>query len=257
MGLKEGTLESLVESGADASAVAYSVFPHMLRALDCLDWKGIIHRDVKPENILYVTQPGGQYQFQLGDFGLCNRAVDATTHAGSAIYMAPEMFRKGGQTSKLDVWSLFVTILWTLDVGGFRQESPRFDTVEDAQNAVLFAASKGDISNIREMATIDPARRASAAQMLVKCFNGEGLSTPRHQVPALPIGPSATITPVKPQASTAPTLTARTTRLRGLQKDANVTAAAAQHRNEKARDPLQPQPSRRLPELRQRPHARS
>lgn len=34
MGLKEGTLESLVESGADASAIANSVFLQMLRALE-------------------------------------------------------------------------------------------------------------------------------------------------------------------------------------------------------------------------------
>jgi hypothetical protein len=36
MGLKEGTLGSLVESGADASAIANSVFPQMLKALDCI-----------------------------------------------------------------------------------------------------------------------------------------------------------------------------------------------------------------------------
>ncbi len=41
--------------------------------------------------------------------------------AGSKLYMAPEMFRHGGQTSKLDVWSVFVKMLWTLDIGGFRQ----------------------------------------------------------------------------------------------------------------------------------------
>jgi serine/threonine protein kinase len=53
----------LVESGANASAIANSVFPQMLQALDCIAWKGIIHRDVKPENILYISQLGGQYQF--------------------------------------------------------------------------------------------------------------------------------------------------------------------------------------------------
>jgi len=92
MGLKEGTLESLVESGADASAVANSVYPQMLQGLDHLAWKGIVHRDIKPENILHVSQPDGQYQFQLGDFGLCNRIVDAATFAGSRLYMPPEMF---------------------------------------------------------------------------------------------------------------------------------------------------------------------
>jgi serine/threonine protein kinase len=86
----------------------------MLQAFDCLAWKGIVHRDEKPENILYVSQPSGQYQFQLRDFGLCNRVVNAATFAGTRLYMAPKMFRKGGQTSKLDVWSLFVTMLWTL-----------------------------------------------------------------------------------------------------------------------------------------------
>ena len=61
MGLKEGTLESLVESGADAYAVANSVFPQMLQALDFLTWKGTVHQDVKPANILYVSQPDGHY----------------------------------------------------------------------------------------------------------------------------------------------------------------------------------------------------
>jgi serine/threonine protein kinase len=112
MGLKLGTLESLVESGAGpCTSIAHLVFGHMLQALDCLANEDIIHRDVKPANLLYVTQPDGQYQFQLGDFGLCNRALSAATYASTEVYMAPEMYRKGGQTPKLDVWSLFVTML--------------------------------------------------------------------------------------------------------------------------------------------------
>jgi serine/threonine protein kinase len=173
MGLKEGTLESLVETGVDASAVANSVFPQMLQALDCIAWKGIVHRDVKPENILYISQPGGQYQFQLGDFGLCNRIVDAATFAGSRLYMPPEMFQEGDQTHKVDVWSLFVTMLWILDAGKFRQRSNKFKTVAEVGRAVLSVASTVDsVSKIREMAIVNPEERASAAQMLVKYFDG-------------------------------------------------------------------------------------
>ncbi|KAI4119822.1 MAG: hypothetical protein LQ338_007227, partial [Usnochroma carphineum] len=173
MGLKEGTLESLVESGVDTSGVAYSVFPQMLQALDCIAWKGIVHRDVKPENILYVSQLDGQYQFQLGDFGLCNRIVDAATFAGSRLYMAPEMFQEGAQTHKVDIWSLFVTMLWTLDAGAFRQRSNQFKTDAEVQRAVLSAAlDVGSVSNIREMAVVNPEKRSSAAQMLVKHFGG-------------------------------------------------------------------------------------
>jgi serine/threonine protein kinase len=63
IGLKKGTLETLIKSRADASAVANSAYPQTLQELDHLTWKGIVHQDVKPENILYVSQPDGQYQF--------------------------------------------------------------------------------------------------------------------------------------------------------------------------------------------------
>jgi serine/threonine protein kinase len=249
MGLKEGTLEALVENGAEASAIANSVYPQMLQALDCIAWNGIIHRDVKPENILYITQPGGEYQFQLGDFGLCNRAVDATTFVGTQLYMAPEMFRKGGQTSKLDVWSLFVTMAWTLDVGGFRQKSQKFESTEDVEETVLLAATLGELSKIQEMAIANPEERASAAQMLVKCYNGIGLSTPRNQIPALVMPP-----PTMAAKVVAPALRALTTRVaqrtkaRGSQKN----GAAAPYRIGKTSDPLK-QPFRGLRQLRARP----
>lgn len=212
MGLKEGTLESLVESGADACAVANSVFPQMLQALDFLAWKGIVHRDVKPATILYVSQPDGHYQFQLGDFGLCNRIVDAATFAGASLYMPPEMFQEGVQTHKVDVWSLFVTMLWTLDASEFRRRSDRFKSVAEAQQAVLSAASNLDsVSKIQEMAIINPEERASAAQMLLKHFNGLGLSTPRKQVSDISTSPSPAMATTKAPPPAPSSLTTRIT----------------------------------------------
>ena len=43
MGLKDGTLKSLIKSGADATTTATSVFSHMLQALDYIAQNGIIH----------------------------------------------------------------------------------------------------------------------------------------------------------------------------------------------------------------------
>jgi serine/threonine protein kinase len=190
MGLKEGTLGSLVNRGAPALALAESVFPQMLRALDCIAWKGIIHRDVKLENILYISLPDGRYQFQLGDFGLCNHAIDAKSQVGSELYMALEMLGEGDKTSKVDVWSLFVTMLWTLDAGGFRWKSNQFSSAEGVQEAVLPAASSvKSVSKIREMVIVDPEERASAGQMLVKHSGRERLITPRNRVPALTSSP--------------------------------------------------------------------
>jgi hypothetical protein len=97
-------------------------------------------------------------------------------------------------------------MLWTLDVGGFRQRSNQFNSVEDAQEAVLHAASNVDaVSKIQEMAVVNPKERASAAQMLVKYYNGVGLSNPRNQVPALinsPVATTVTRTPAPPALAT-------------------------------------------------------
>lgn len=238
MGLKEGTLESLLRSES-CSSVAEIVFHQMLQALDCLAWKGIIHRDVKPENILYVSQVGGQYQFQLGDFGLCNRAISAATSVGTPLYQAPEMFLEGAQTNKVDVWSLFVTMLWTLDAGDFRQRSNQFKSNAEVQRAVLFAASNVDtVSKVQEMAIVNPERRASAAQMLVKCFNGGGLSTPRSQIPALSSSPCPVTVAAGTLTLAPPTLKIRIAQPKPkVQKNRNIVTAAAQFRVEKAQAP--------------------
>ncbi|KAI0805623.1 kinase-like domain-containing protein [Xylaria sp. FL0064] len=185
MGLKQGTLHSLLETGASVGSgvIPDIVLHHMLQAIDFLDTKKIIHRDIKPENVLYVVQ-SNNHVFQLGDFGLCNDRSSANTYVGTLVYMAPEIYHGRRQTHKVDVWSLFVTMLWTLDTNGFRQASNTWKKYEEIRKEVLSRVNKVE-DVIGPMARIDPTERASAAQMLVKCFNGNGLSTPRHLVPAL------------------------------------------------------------------------
>ena len=190
MGLKEGNLATLV-TFRPQSQVADSVLKQMLQALDCLAVNSIIHRDVKPENILYTSLPEGQFEFQLGDFGLCNRTIDARTYAGSPTYMAPELYQSrvhggGVQTPGMDVWSLFVTMLWVLDEGGFRAKADSFQSHHEVETTIVDIASRGGrVEPIREMAIVDRCDRASAAQMLCKCFKGEGLSTPADRIPPL------------------------------------------------------------------------
>ncbi|EXU95910.1 serine/threonine protein kinase domain protein [Metarhizium robertsii] len=185
MGYMKGSLDSLVQEGSFESitGLAQSVLNQMLQALDCLAANDIIHRDVKPDNILW-TGRHGHFIFQLGDFGLCNCTVEAVTFAGTPIFMAPEFFQGLGQTHKADVWSLFVTILWTLDLNGFRKNSEKYSSIQDVHRDILNASSNVDI--IQEMARVDPNERASAAQMLVKCFNAKGLTTPLERIPELP-----------------------------------------------------------------------
>ncbi|ROW08765.1 hypothetical protein VPNG_06404 [Cytospora leucostoma] len=216
MGLKTGSLEQLVRSNSDLNPDI--VFHHILQALGYLAFEGLIHRDVKPENILYVEKDN-EHHFQLGDFGFSNYASMATTFAGTPKFMAPEMFREdmglGSQTHKVDIWSLYVTMVWTLDIEGFREASGRFKSITECQNAISSIASGAQaVECIEPMARKDPEKRASAAQMLVELFGGRGLSTPRAMVPCLILGTET------PKAK-APTVTSlKRTRVSSRQRDA-------------------------------------
>jgi serine/threonine protein kinase len=195
MGLKDGTVETLIESGeVKPMDIAYSVLEQMLRALDCLAYHDMLHRDVKPANILYTPQPDGQYLFQLTDFGLANFIDEAkTNNVGTYLFMAPEIIhQQGKQTPKVDVWSLYVTVLWTLNISNIRRQSGRFEALMAAQQAILLASKTKTvplIHQIQEMAIPNPSKRACAARMIIKLFDGEGLTTPRDKV--LPRTPQA------------------------------------------------------------------
>lgn len=68
-----------------------AVLGPFVRALDYMHSMGILHRDVKPENILFTKD----MVLKLGDFGL---AIDVSkeapvTRAGTLDYMAPEVLR--------------------------------------------------------------------------------------------------------------------------------------------------------------------
>ena len=112
-----GDLKTLLSnSGPLDPEQALSVLAPVAQALDAAHAHGLVHRDVKPANILIQRSPGGSIDHvYLTDFGIAKSAAftDGLTGAGASIgtvgYMAPEQLEGREVTAQTDVYALAVT----------------------------------------------------------------------------------------------------------------------------------------------------
>jgi serine/threonine-protein kinase len=93
--------------GPMTPARAVAIVRQIASALDAAHEGGVMHRDVKPENVL-VNRDDFAY---LVDFGIANAATDEKlTELGTAVgtyaYMAPERFTAGDVTYRADIYAL-------------------------------------------------------------------------------------------------------------------------------------------------------
>ncbi|MEV0625158.1 serine/threonine-protein kinase [Nonomuraea wenchangensis] len=103
----------LAERGPLTPAAVAALGLQVLDALEAAHAAGIVHRDVKPANILLDS---GESHAVLTDFGLATsmeRPVELTEAGfvvGTPAYIAPERARGGPPTPEADLWSLGVTL---------------------------------------------------------------------------------------------------------------------------------------------------
>lgn len=100
----------LREHGALSPRAALDVLEPVLGALGAAHRAGLVHRDMKPENVLI----GDDGQVKVADFGLV-RAVDTQTSAtgallGTVSYLAPEQIGHGTVDQRTDVYACGVVL---------------------------------------------------------------------------------------------------------------------------------------------------
>ncbi|MFF9086268.1 serine/threonine-protein kinase [Streptomyces sp. NPDC014991] len=105
-----GTLADLVAGGPLPVRDALALTAEAARGAAALHEAGIVHRDIKPTNVLLHTAPDGTRRVLLADLGLAKSLAQAsvlTLAAGSAGYQPPEQAAPGeGIDERADVYSL-------------------------------------------------------------------------------------------------------------------------------------------------------
>jgi len=78
---------------------------HVTSGIKYMHGKGIVHRDLKSDNVLMRIMPDGSFIAKLADFGFAKNE-NLKTALGTPVYIAPEVHTDQQYTDRCDLWSL-------------------------------------------------------------------------------------------------------------------------------------------------------
>ncbi len=186
------------EAGPPDAEEAVRIGIDICNALVCCEERGVVHRDVKPENVF--RSAFGDYK--LGDFGI-SRQIESSTKSvysqkGTGPYMAPEVVRGQRYGGNVDVYSLGIMLYRYLNKMRFPflPLAPRAFTADDMEQALLrrlrgdelpapSEASEALAEIVLKACQADPGKRYRSARELhadlVAWGEGRGLTEQRKQ----------------------------------------------------------------------------
>ena len=103
-------LADLINDGPMEVRRAVEIVRQMASALHAAHERGIVHRDVKPENVILTTRAGRADHVKILDFGLAKLGHDDLRVIGTPEYMSPEQGRARGVDRRSDVYSLGIVL---------------------------------------------------------------------------------------------------------------------------------------------------
>jgi len=204
----------LARNGSYTESQAKHALRRVLQGLQCLHQRGIVHRDLKTENLI-LEEKGNPLSLKIIDFGLASmlNSPSMRMRCGSPGYVAPEILEDHQYGVKVDVFSAGV-ILYTILVGypPFRGSNVKEILKHNLECHVSFNHPRwSPISNaamdlILWMTHKDPSRRCSAIQALTHPWFNRVPSAVTASPSTHPIR-----SPAQPAVSTASTATSYAT----------------------------------------------
>jgi len=187
---------------------ALSLMKQTAAALVAAHSLGIVHRDIKPGNILITTSG----TIKVADFGLAKRSgvdVDVTapgSRLGTPLYMPPEVAEGRPADARSDLYSLGATFYYAL------AGHPPFDAQSTAAVMVKILSEQPPPLDteapqappalrgiIHRLLAKDPAKRFQTAQEVLDALEGRQAPPRQRRAPAPPKLPAAQAPPPPPQ----------------------------------------------------------
>lgn len=163
--LPPGTLRDRLQQGPIPAPEAADIALKVLSALAAAHDTGVIHRDVKPANILI-----GGGRVVLTDFGIAKgpgdeTLTDAHSVIGSPPYMSPQRVNGHDATPESDLWALGVT-MFQMVTGGLPFTGDQMETmIAIAKNEPVSFEDTGPLRGVIEgLMQREPANRLTARQ---------------------------------------------------------------------------------------------
>ena len=161
--------DQLVQNGRMSEVAARDYFAQIVAAVAFLHARGIVHRDLKAENLLLSAD---LKRVKLADFGFSNFFAQEqllATWCGSPPYAAPELFEGRHYSGpKADIWSLGV-VLYVLVCGALPFDGHTLQALKSRVLAgkfrIPFFMSQDCEHLIRHMLIVDPDKRLALPQV--------------------------------------------------------------------------------------------